>query len=374
LVSVCSEIGRGHPAYLDAVLAALDHIAPDALPRDRRFCVLDLCSGVSARAWHAAESAYQLGAKGGLLSWLYDRVRRPDSVPSALQLTLFGSDLRGRFEDFGGVCLVDHPLLARILAPVCRVAYIHAELSAPRVAAVPDAWRIFVPLESTRQKLLAAGCEPSAVFVSGLIIDPAIVAAAAAAFEARLARLTSDAPLRIGFFTSGAYPKPHMERLLTAVVSVTRAGHQASVFWGTGWLRAAKGQAALRKHSVPDDAVQMVWGRNRQAESAKTADLLPGVDVMVAAAHERTNWALGLGLPLFALLPHIGPFARENFDIATEHGVVEPVAEYENALGLADTLGWLRASGRLEAMARAGWGRHPIAGAEAAARELLTAI
>jgi hypothetical protein len=374
VVSVCSEVGRGHPAYLDAVLAALDHIAPEALPREQRFCVLDLCTSISARAWQAAESIYHLGAKGGPLSWLYNRLRRPDAMPSAMQLNLLGSDLRRRFDGYQGICLVDHPLLARILAPVCRVAYVHGELSAPRIAAVPGCFRIFVPLSSTRQKLLAAGCEPSAVFVTGLIIDPALTVTAEAAFLTRCNRLRSDAPLTVGFFTSGAYPKPHMEKLLTAVVSVTRAGHRAVIFWGTGWLRAAKGQAALRKHSVPDDSVQMVWGRNRGTESARTAELLPGIDVMVAAAHERTNWALGLGLPLFALLPHIGPFARENFAIAEERGVVEPVAEYENALELADTLARLRSTGRLEAMARAGWGRHPVTGAETAARELLATV
>ncbi len=374
LTSVCSEIGRGHPAYLDAVLAALDRLAPDALPNKRRFSVLDLCSGVSARAWRAAKSLYYLGARGGVLLSLYNRFRRPDSVPSALQLNLLGSDLRRHFAGFTGVCIVDHPLLARILAPVCRVAYVHGELSAPRVAAVPGAWRIFVPVESTREKLLAVGGELSAIRVSGLVIHPALTAGVESAFVNRCGRLQSDAPLTVGFFTSGAYPKPHMERLLAAVVSVTRAGHRAIIFWGAGWLRAAKTQAVLRMHAVPDDAVQMVWARDRQAEATKVAELLPSLDVMVAAAHERTVWALGLGLPLFALFPHIGPFAYENFTVALEHGVIEPIAKYENALGLADTLGQLRASGRLVAMARAGWGRYSIAGAETTARELLTAI
>lgn len=374
LTSVCSEIGHGHPAYLDAVLAALDCIAPGSLPNERRFSVLDLCTGVSARAWRTARSLYYLGARGGVLSSLYNRVRRPVSVPSALQLDLLGSDLRRHFDRFTGVCIVDHPLLARILAPVCRVAYVHGELSAPRVAAVPGAWRIFVPLPSTHQRLLAAGAETSAVFVTGLIFHPMLTAVAEPAFLYRCGRLQSDAPLTVGFFTSGAYPKPHMEKLLAAVVSVTRAGHRAIIFWGTGWLRAAKAQAALRKHAVPDDAVQMVWARDRQAETTKVAELLPGLDVMVAAAHERTTWALGLGLPMFALFPHIGPFAQENYTIAREHGVIESIGDYGAALNLADSIGRLRASGRLVAMARAGWGRYSITGAETAAQELLTAI
>ena len=91
---------------------------------------------------------------------------------------MLGHNLRERFAGYNGVCLVDHPLLAHILAPVCRVAYIHGEIAAPGVSAVPDAWRTFVPLEATRQKLLAVGCEPSAVVVTGLLVEPDLVAAA----------------------------------------------------------------------------------------------------------------------------------------------------------------------------------------------------
>jgi hypothetical protein len=94
---------------------------------------------------------------------------------------------------------------------------------------------------------------------------------------------------------------------------------------------------------------------------------------MVAAAHERTNWAVGLGLPMFALLPNIGPFARGNFEFASEQGVCLPLADVAAALGLADTIAALRHSGRLAEMARNGWGRHAISGADTTARALLAA-
>jgi hypothetical protein len=94
---------------------------------------------------------------------------------------------------------------------------------------------------------------------------------------------------------------------------------------------------------------------------------------MVCAAHERTGWAVGLGLPMLALLPHIGPFAPDNFAFASEQGVCLPLDGTAAAARLDDTLAELRRSGRLAEMARSGWGRYPINGAETIARALLSA-
>lgn len=94
---------------------------------------------------------------------------------------------------------------------------------------------------------------------------------------------------------------------------------------------------------------------------------------MVCAAHERTNWAVGLGLPMFALLPNIGPFAAGNYTFASQQGVCLPLEGTSDAARLGDTIAELRRTGRLVEMARSGWGRHAITGAETAARELLSA-
>ena len=76
---------------------------------------------------------------------------------------------------------------------------------------------------------------------------------------------------------------------------------------------------------------------------------------------------------MFALLPNIGPFAAANFAFASEQGTCLPLEGIAGAPGLADTIADLRRTGRLVEMARSGWGRHAIAGAEAAARELRSA-
>ena len=95
---------------------------------------------------------------------------------------------------------------------------------------------------------------------------------------------------------------------------------------------------------------------------------------MVAAAHERTNWAVGLGLPMFALLPHIGPFARENFEFAATQGVCLPLTTQRDAAALGSALDAMHRDGGLSAMSRAGWGKHAINGAAVTARILASEL
>jgi hypothetical protein len=104
------------------------------------------------------------------------------------------------------------------------------------------------------------------------------------------------------------------------------------------------------------------------------AGVFPNLDVLVCAAHERTNWAVGLGLPMFTLLPNIGPFAAGNYAFASEQGVCLPLEGTADAARLGDTIADLRRTGRLVEMARSGWGRHAITGAVAAARVLASEL
>ncbi len=377
LVVVSSEIGRGHPSYLDSVMLALSRLTSGQSDQTaKRLTVAGLSSGVSSLAWKAVRAAYYFGGLGGPATWLYNRLRSPDTRPSRLQLSILGSGLRRRFTGYEGIVMVDHPLLAHILAGVCRVAYVHGEIAAPCFCAVPSVWRTFVPLESTAARLAAWGMRREALGVCGLFIEPQLVEQAEPAYAARIQRLdpSSDTRLTVGFFTSGAHPRPHLRHIILAAASVARVGHNAIVFWGLGWLRAAKAQLLLQRLALPDGSVRPVWARTRQDETTRTAELFPQLDVLVAAAHERTNWAVGLGLPMFALLPHIGPFARENFEFAQQQGVCLPLVSADDAAALGSSLGALRRYGRLAEMARAGWRRYPITGAERAARSLLESI
>ena len=372
LASVCSEIGRGHPSYLDSVLLALAHLRPGE-PAIPCLTVPQLCTGTSGLAWSLARTAYLLGSQGGPATWLYNHLRSADSKPSGLQLALLGSSLRRTFAGYDGICIVDHPLLARILAPVCRVAYLHCETAAPGLAAVPNAWRTLVPLQATSVKLQARRVDAEALTVTGLIIEPELVTVAETSYTARLQRLQSERPLTVGLFISGARPRPHVNRIVTCVESLAMSGHKSILFWGPGMFRAVQLQADLVRRGVPEEAARVIWSRHRRDETTRTAGLFPDLDVMVAAAHERTNWAVGLGLPMFALLPHIGPFARENFEFAFAQEVCLPVSTEAAASSFGPALDALRRDGALAAMARAGWGKHAINGAEAAARLLRSA-
>ncbi|MEO0078935.1 MAG: hypothetical protein ABIK86_08070 [candidate division WOR-3 bacterium] len=302
---------------------------------------------------------------------LYNLFRRSGAHPSGLLLAALGSKLRHELSGYQGICLVDHPLVAHILCQTCRVAYLHGEIAAPAGAAVPGVWQTFVPLEYTASRLAAHGVGRRSITVTGLVVEPDLLPGAEAAFLARVARLQSDAPLTVGLFSSGAYPRPHVNRIIAATGSLTRAGHKAILFWGSGWLRAARLRATLSRLGVTEDNVQIVWADTRQAETARTVKLLPSLDVMVAAAHERTNWAVGLGLPMFALLPNIGPFAPENLAFAVKGGVCQPLRTIAEAHGLAQTLTQLRQSGQLVRMAELGFGRFSLTGADTVARCLL---
>ncbi|MFO7675511.1 MAG: hypothetical protein R6X12_04250 [bacterium] len=351
-VAVSSEVGRGHPRYLDSVLEAL-----------RREGVADIPRVVPR--WRLAHLGYRLGARGGLLTALYDRFR--SGRPSRMLLSLLDEGLRRRLRGCGATVLVDHPLLAHLLGPVCRVGYVHGEIAAPPSAAVATAWRTFVPLPETADRLAAAGAGRETLVLTGLITEPGLADTADAAFAARLRRLESDAPLTVGFFTSGACPRPHLRRIIAGACSCLDAGLNATVFCGTAPRVADRLGRALGNRP----GLRLLSTRTRQEDTARAVERFPELDVMVAAAHERTNWAVGLGLPMFLLEPDIGPFAPLNREFALRAGVARSLGGAAGAAALGATLAGLRSAGGLRTMAEAGRGRHPVAGAAAAARFLL---
>jgi len=81
----------------------------------------------------------------------------------------------------------------------------------------------------------------------------------------------------------------------------------------------------------------------------------------VAPPHERSNWALGLGLPLFMLGPDRGSFAPLNRTLLLEAEVAKPI-ESGSGSAFNQLLSRCRQSGDLETMARAGWQHYPIDG------------
>lgn len=368
LVAIYSDIGRGHPSYLDSVIEVLARHTD----RYRVVHLADLLTDREQRAWRLARTLYRLGGTGGITTALYNAVRNSRSRPANWQLRVLGRDLRQRFAGFQGTCLVEHPLVARILAPVCRTVYLHAEIAAPAVAAVVDADRIFAPLEQTAARLKDCGVRREALTVTGLVVEPELARIAESAFEARLIRYRSDRPLTVGLFTSGAYPRPHLDRIVAVARSLAAAGHRPLIIAGTDRAQAERLRTRLTAVTIPPGDV-LGFG-TRQAETTRTIELFPQLDLFVAAAHERTGWAVGLGLPLLTLLPHIGPFARENHRFALEQVTCLPLRTVADASGAGDLVSGLRRSGELERLTRNGFGTHPLGGAERTADSLLRQV
>jgi hypothetical protein len=118
----------------------------------------------------------------------------------------------------------------------------------------------------------------------------------------------------------------------------------------------------------------LVTRDSRRAGTAAAVRIIPEADAFVAPSHERTNWALGLGLPMFVLFPMIGTHAEANYRLAFDNGVASPLQSADDARNLAPVLQKLRASGALTNMARLGFGRFEINGAERIAEAVISEI
>jgi hypothetical protein len=386
VIALSTEIGRGHPSYLDSVWQVLQRrLRPYAL---RRTTVFESSQGRALAGWRALRGLYGRGAASRLTISLYNLVRGvpASSASSSRVLRVLGRDLRTAFHGFPGICLVEHQMTARILSDVCRTWYVHAEVSAPDECMFPGPERVFVPIDATEQQFLSCGLEPSRIIRTGLVIEPDLAAGAHDVFQQRIEHIASGRALRVAFFTSGAYPAPHIRKIMLGVRSVLKQRMRAVVFCGMnpGFVHAMMKRADdWRAESEvdsnpgapspvpPKSALTIVYRSDRRADTATAVRYLPAIDVFVAPAHERINWALGLGLPLAALFPMIGNNAQANYDFGLSRNVAFPLRTDNDARNLGPTLEKLRRNGTLAAMAKSGFGQFPIDGAERIAQEVI---
>ena len=69
-----TNIGRGHPGYLDGIIEAIETTSPEI-----KYFVTDvfaLSRGLSLFGWRRVRGMYRLGARGGLISSAYGLLRR----------------------------------------------------------------------------------------------------------------------------------------------------------------------------------------------------------------------------------------------------------------------------------------------------------
>ena len=370
-----TNIGRGHPFYLDGIIESLVRRGDIGLVRGERD-VFDLSRGLSLAGWRLARWLYRRGSSGGVVGHLYSYLRsNGDYNRSGLMLRLLGRHIRRAYEGDTSPLVVAHPTLAAIMRDRAEVIYQHGEVAVPKEALVRGVSKVLVPDRAAGEAFAGAGYADDDVIITGLCVEPALVKQASDAFRLRRERLESGGPLTGAYFSSGAEPKPHLNQLLDAAVAAVRSGDRAIIFARQGGNLARRAfetivryglESALvdRRGPFPGELppVMVVTYTTRREEAAFTAQLFARFDYFVAPAHERTNWGLGLGLPMFLLGPDIGSFAALNRRRLEEAGVARGVDGLSSAKRFGEMIAGLGNDGELLRMAEAGWERLPIDG------------
>jgi len=372
------NIGRGHPFYLDGIIEALVRRGEIGLVRQQQD-VFEIAHGLSAVCWRATRWLYRTAPSQQFVGRIYHWLRRNnDYNRGSIALSLLGRDIRKQYATNTDPLVVSHPTLVGILKGRPGLIYQHGELAAPAESLVRGAELVLVPTSEQADQFGQAGYRPDQVVITGLCIEPALVKQAADAYQARLRRIQSDAPLAGVYFSSGAEPKPHVQAILQTSLSSIRAGHRAMIFAQQGGRLATAvlhgcTNANVSVHRVNSNMAEipessqviLIEHQSRREENALTARILPIADFLVSPAHERTNWALGLGLPMMILEPCFGPFAPINRRILLEHGVAYDLNVQSEHRSFGERIDSMRSKGELTRLAERGWGRYPINGFEA---------
>lgn len=370
-----TNIGRGHPFYLDGITEAL--IKKQSIELiSNKVDVFKLSKGKSLLAWKSAQFMYQKGSSTGLVSWLYKKIRTGRSYSGNSRLEYYlGHDIRKHYKNKSNPLLVAHPLLVGILKENNEIIYQHGELVAPEESLVVGADYILVPTDQVAEKFIRIGYSKSRVIVTGLCIEPAIERVSHDAFQARTIRLINNPQLTGAFFSSGAEPAKHIQLLSLAAASAVKAGGRVIVFAKNGGKLESRAKKILHKSSIkfqlissadsiPHDIPEalIVTFQSRREENIMTAQLFPLFDYFVAPAHERSNWAVGLGLPQFIVNPSIGPYVPLNNEFLMKMGVSVEINQNIDANLFGTMLESHQKSGKLLIMSQNGWGKYNING------------
>jgi len=370
-----TNIGRGHPFYLDGIIEALIKRQSIKLISNE-IDVFEISQGISQIAWKSARWMYQKGSSTGLISWLYKRMRTGRKYSGESRLVKYlGRDILSHFEIISNPLLVAHPLLVGIIGGKKGLIYQHGELVTPDESLITGAEYVLVPTEEVAEKFITAGYRKDSVIITGLCIEPGIEKKAPDAYEARTNRFLNNSQLTGAYFSSGAEPSKHVHLLSLAAASAVKAGGRVIVFAKKGGKLEAKAQRVFDKtstvyqtinsdDSIPFDFQQalIVTFQLRREENILSAHLFPQFDYFVAPAHERSNWAVGLGLPQFIVRPNTGPFAPLNNEFLRKTGVSEEIGLNIDANLFGTMLKRLQKSGKLFSMAQNGWNRYKIDG------------
>ncbi|MBU1319909.1 MAG: hypothetical protein KKH67_12035 [candidate division Zixibacteria bacterium] len=386
---IYTDIGRGHPNYLDSVLRYMRVHHPQECEKLRITSIFEVSRGTALTAWKAIKWLYRTGSRGGLISDIYGSLRSGKSEfdPDSHLIKILQRDLLKYVDNYDGICLVAHPLLANMLKSDHRVFYLHGEIAAPRESVTSGVERIYVPLPETAEKMRSQGVDADSLFETGLVLEPELLADVDEVVNARLARIERHyTPLTIGFFISGAYPKRHIDLMLAAAESCRRAGHRVQFFWGSDKrqidrlvqkVRRFDENAALdfgNEVALACRTTVVVSAESREEETTRSMSYLPQLDLFCAAPHERVNWAVGAGLPMLMIAPPIGTFAPQNLDFVLQSKCGLELTNRHQFETLGEMITRLRTSGDLTSMVTSGRNIKSIHGAKVITESLLAAL
>jgi hypothetical protein len=256
--------------------------------------------------------------------------------------------------------VVAHPVLVGILKGKKNLFYQHGEIAVPGQAVVKGADCVFVPTDNCSGPFLRGGYNPDQIIETGLCLEPKLAKQSRSAYDERIERLNESSTLTGAFFTSGAEPKPHIQKIYEAVITIAKSNGKALVFAHRNGKLHHLLKSKIEKMEY-GSAVKIFPYSDREELDNLTAAHFNEFDYFVSPSHERTNWALGLGLPMFILDPPIGPFSPINRNFLLESGVAISV-DFRTAEEFYWALDYHRKSGSLLRMSRAGWNRFPIDG------------
>ncbi len=369
-----TNIGRGHPFYLDGILEELNRDGGINSVHSKS-TVFEHASGLSLIMWKLVRALYQQGGKENLISKIYKRIRKNNDYNSvSLIIKLLGRDIKKEFRDDCSRLVVAHPILVAILRNRKNLYYQHGELIAPKEAIVKGADKIFVPTETVKKHFLKHYASGQIV-VTGLCIEPSIVRIAQDAYEARINRFESQKKLTGCFISSGAEPVAHIRIIIDTLVSHLKLNGNAIIFVKKDGRLAKSVKSILGSmdvkyiyltslEQVPYELPQLtiVEFSNRRDENRLTSHFFYDFDFIVSPSHERSNWAVGLGLPMFITDPPIGPFSPLNREYLIKTKTGMPIKTISDAKEFALQLKKMHVDKTLQDMAQNGWGKHPIDG------------
>ena len=384
---IYTNIGRGHPHYLDGIVEKLQssHAGEINLKITDVFAV---SAGISRRLWEMVRFFYRVGSQGGLAGSVYGRVRgRQNNVHYGRMKKFLARDVRQYIRSNRYPTLVSHPILVDMIADLVPVFYQHGEIAVPDEAVVGGAKLIFLPVTECKRIFVRKGIPESDLVVSGLCIENDLVKIAGESFEQRITRLQSGESLTGGFFSSGAEPKEHIKKILMIVASLHKSGRRGIVFcrengklkkalldrFDISFFGVGDDSRELRKILAKDKIAAAVF-TDRRKENILTANYFDCLDYLVAPSHERTNWAVGLGIPMFILHPIIGTFSPLNRAFMLQKAVAVDIENDAKAADFQALLEGLIRSGHLADMAQRGMGKCDVRGFEVISEKLARAL